>query len=123
MGRPRKVRGDGQRSGPETKTYRVRGIPCDLDIVGTRDLLASSLQSKLSNVKVDSLATGTNGRQGQVATVRLLDTSEALRSESNEWRVPAASHLGAEEFLVFDTHFLGFTPLYTPALSEGSSFE
>ena len=105
------------------KTYRVRDIPPDLDVAGTRDLLASSLNTKPSNISVGSLAKGSNGRQEQVATVCFGDDFDRQRTKER-FSIPVTrSNSITRDFLLLDTDFLGFTPLHTPAVNDEIPFE
>ncbi len=99
-------------------TYRVRGIPSGVDSIALRKNLETVLETR--RLCVDSLAPSLIGREGQVATVRIPNSS-TLSESLDEWRVPAGPTLGvvvdnkSERVLVIDTHFLGLTPLYSPA--------
>ena len=99
-------------------TYRVRGIPSGIDSITLRKYLDTILETR--RLCVDSLAPNLIGREGQVATVRIPNSS-TLSESRDEWRIPAGRTLGvvaenkSERVLAIDTHFIGFTPLYSPA--------
>lgn len=110
----------------KTLTYRVRGIPLNVNVTSLHKSLEVLLESQ--EVLVDSLVPSSNRRQGQVATIRIT-TSAKLSGTRDEWRIPTGHTLIAEpndkseRILVIDTHFQGFTPLYSPASNTEHSLE
>lgn len=110
----------------KTLTYRVRGIPLSVDITSLHKSLEVLLESQ--DLHVDSLVPSSIRRQGQVATTRVT-TSAKLPGTHDEWRIPTGRTLIAESngkrerILVIDTHFQGFTPLYSPASNTEHSLE
>lgn len=98
-------------------TYRVRGIPYGVETIALRKSLEVLLESQ--SVNVDSLARSSIRREGQVATIRVVNSAK-LSDPRDEWRIPAGRTLAldaddkSEPVLAIDTHFLGFTPLYSP---------
>ena len=108
-----------------TLTYRVRGIPLNVDITALQKGLELLLETQ--DVRVDSLALSSIGRQGQVATIRVTGSAK-LPDTHDEWRIPTGRTLvvdvdTCERTLVIDTHFQGFTPLYSPASDTDHSLE
>ena len=101
----------------KTLTYRVRGIPSGVDVDALRKGLEVLLETQ--RLHVDSLAPSPIRRAGQVATIRVAN-SVKLSDICDEWRTPAGRTLAVdtndrgELVLAIDTHFLGFTPLYSP---------
>ena len=110
----------------KTLTYRVRGIPLSLHITALQESLKKLLESQ--DIRVDSLAPSSITRQGQVATIRVAD-SKKLPDSQDEWRIAAGRTFVAEadnkreQTLVIDSHFRGFTPLYSPASDADHSLE
>ena len=107
-------------------TYRVRGIPSSVGVVALQEGLKVIFETQ--NLHVDSLAPSSTRRQGQVATIRVSHSAK-LPDTQDEWRVPAGSILAANaddktaRMLAVDTHFHGFTPLYSPASDTEPSLE
>ena len=107
-------------------TYRVRGIPLSVDITTLQKSLEVLLETH--DLHVDSLAPSSIRRQGQVATMRVVNCKR-LPETHDEWRIPAGSTLVGEQdakrerMLVIDCHFRGFTPLYSPASNNDHSLE
>ena len=110
----------------KTLTYRVRGIPLSVDLSGLRKGLEILFETQ--DLQVDSLAPSSIRRQGQVATIRVVNSAK-LPDIHGEWRVPAGRTLVvqindmSETMLVIDRHFRGFTPLYSPASDNDHSVE
>ncbi len=94
----------------KTLTYRVRGIPLSVNIEALRKGLEVLLETQ--DVRVDSLAPNSIGRHGQVATIRIANSAKLPDIIRNGLRVAAGQD---ERMLTLDTHFHGFTPLYSPA--------
>lgn len=95
-------------------TYRVRGIPLNVDTVALRDGLKIILETQ--DLDVDSLVPSSIRRQGQVATIRVAN-SVKLPATQNKLRIPVnrfGTDDDSERELVVDTLFHGFTPLYSP---------
>ena len=107
-----------------TLTYRVRGILPGVDNTTLQKGLELLLETQ--DLHVDSLVPTSIGRQGQVATIRVANSAK-LPSTHDEWRIPPGRTLGADSndkrLLAIDTHFRGFTPLYSPANDTERSFE
>ena len=105
-------------------TYRVRGIPPSVDIEALQKGL--ELLFETQDLQVDSLVPTSIGRQGQVATIRVAN-AEKLPSTQDQWRFPLSSTLLADSkdkhSLTFDTHFQGFTLLYSLASDTENSVE
>ena len=110
----------------KTLTYRVRAIPLSVDIAALRKGLEVLLETH--DLHVDSLARSSIRRQGQVATIRVAN-SQKLPDIQDEWRILAGRTLTvetgdkSERMLAIDTHFRGFTPLYSPARGIDHSLE
>ena len=102
-------------------TFRVRGIPHELDVEGAKTLLCASLE--LEDLSLDSLASSSDSRKGQVATFRLVQSSAKLDGDRTEWRVPAVGANARGKQLLVDTHFEGFTPLHDPVGNNVDAFE
>ena len=97
-------------------TYRVRGILPSVDITTLQKGLELLLETQ--DLHIDSLVPTSIGRQGQVATIRVASPVK-LPSTHDEWLLPPGPTLVAnpnnKRLLAIDTHFRGFTPLYSPA--------
>lgn len=90
-------------------TYRVRGIPLNVDTVALRDGLKIILE--IQDLDVDSLVPSSIRRQGQVATIRVAN-SVKLPATQNKLRIPVnrfGTDDDSERELVVDTLFHGFT--------------
>ena len=109
----------------EARTYRVRQLQVSSDIAF--DELSSiivSLSERLGpadNVQIHSVASSLAPFQKtptSVATITFTKTPPLLDNDENEWCL-SAKHLGwGRRNVVFDTHFLGFTVLNEPSLSD-----
>ena len=64
-------------------TFRVRDIPHGLDVEGAKTLLRASLE--LEDLSLDSLASSSDSRKGQVATFGLVQRSAKLDGDRTEW--------------------------------------
>lgn len=103
-------------------TYRVRGIPHELDRESARTLLSALLKAEV--LSVDSLAKSLDRKNEKVATIRLSGRSAKLDGDRTEWRIPATGLEGSSrKHLLVDTHFEGFTPLHDPIGSSDDASE
>ena len=107
-----------------TLTYRVRGILPSVDITALQKGLELLLETQ--DLHVDSLVPASIRRQGQVATIRVANSAK-LPSTRDQWRIAPGPTLVADlndkRSLAIDTHFRGFTPLYSPAKHTEYSLE
>ena len=107
-------------------TYRVQGVPLSVNITSLQKALELLLETQ--DLRVESLAPSSITRQGQVATVRIANSTK-LPNTHNEWHIPTGHTLigetrsNSEPMLSIDTHFRGFTPLYSPASDIDHSLE
>lgn len=107
-------------------TYRVQGISLSVDITSLQKALELLLETQ--DLRVESLAPSSITRQDQVATVRIASSAK-LPDTHDEWYLPTDCTLIVETgsnrecMLSIDTHFRGFTPLYSPASDVGHSLE
>ena len=107
-------------------TYRIQGINMSVDISSLQKDLELLLETQ--DLSVESLAPSSITRQGQVATVRIADSAK-LPNTNDEWHLPTDHTLimetgnNSKRMLSIDTHFLGFTPLYSPASDMDHSLE
>lgn len=102
-------------------TFRVRRVPAEVSLDGLAAFLHWSVEGlgDLSNINVRSLAaTPDDWREPpqQVATVDFDNVpSRFSGAGQNEWFVKLTN---SSVRLVFDTHFLGFTPLSAPGIDK-----
>lgn len=99
---------------PETKVYRLRGIPEHLDRQGAAELFQTFLpDGKLKDITVASLAPSFDfsvNNHTQTATLTLGKLPEVVRTAptGGEWRLPV---LALPKPLILDDKFYGLTPL------------
>ncbi|KIX98191.1 uncharacterized protein Z520_06271 [Fonsecaea multimorphosa CBS 102226] len=98
----------------KTKTFRVRRVPAEI----TRQSLAQFLQGSVTdlggeeNIHVRSLAQSPDvwdSPRSQTATLEFSEIPKPLQEVNRTtWEFTT---VGGDQSLIFDTHFLGFTPL------------
>ncbi|KAL6693264.1 hypothetical protein J3F84DRAFT_380388 [Trichoderma pleuroticola] len=99
---------------PETKVYRLRGIPAHLDRLGVAQLVQPFLpDGKLEDVRVASLALSCDfwaANPTKTATLNLLKLPEVVRTTptGGERQLPV---LALPKPLILDDTFYGLTPL------------
>ncbi|KAL7815736.1 hypothetical protein V8C26DRAFT_103026 [Trichoderma gracile] len=99
---------------PETKVYRLRGIPTHLDRLGLAQLMQPFLpDGKLEDISVASLALSCdfwsrNPTQTATLTLRKLPNVVRAAAAAGEWQLPV---LALPKPLVLDDTFFGLTPL------------
>lgn len=109
----------------ETRTYRVRQLPC---ILTYRCQVASFLASIVADLDVDhvhvfSLAPSLNPLElppTKVSTVMFSKTPAAFDSANphhHQWTIPGRS-AGLQKDVIVDVHFEGFAPLNDVAQDE-----
>ncbi|KAL8794050.1 MAG: hypothetical protein Q9195_003350 [Heterodermia aff. obscurata] len=107
--------------------YRVRGLPaeCNEETLKTGIDDAFSLREEGSPVRIHSLAASTNSVSEKTATISSPALARRLTAPSEEWifEVPSQSLTScledhAQARVIIDTHFQGFTALYTPPAEE-----
>ncbi|KAL6789794.1 hypothetical protein J3E68DRAFT_439026 [Trichoderma sp. SZMC 28012] len=100
---------------PETKVYRLRGIPAHLDRLGVAQLVQPFLSDgKLEDVRVASLALSCDfwvTNPTKTATLNLKKLPEVVRAApaAGEWHLPVRAL--PEHSLILDDTFYGLTPL------------
>lgn len=100
---------------PETKVYRLRGIPAHLDRLGVAQLVQPFLSDgKLEDVRVASLALSCDfwvNNPTKTATLNLKKLPEVVRAApaAGEWHLPVRAL--PEHSLILDDTFYGLTPL------------
>jgi len=99
-------------------TYRLRGIPINYSLQGVESLVEDILElGGEIKVEVRSLADSPYPQREKVATLNFSSTPSRLCGglDQDEWCFDIP-HDGqweqAKIYLVFDTHFRGFTPLH-----------
>lgn len=101
-------------------SYRVRAIPSALDLQQFSDVVIDIFQLEKSGFKIHSLATDVANQEEalcKTATVSFQQTPSLLKGRKDDLRsvgitVPyTVTDSDTSQHLVFDTHFLGFTPL------------
>ncbi|KAK4077032.1 uncharacterized protein Triagg1_3999 [Trichoderma aggressivum f. europaeum] len=99
---------------PETKVYRLRGIPAHLDRLGVTQLIQAFLPNgKLEDITVASLAMSCEfwiRNPTKIATLTLRKLPEVVRiaPAAGEWQLPV---LALPKPLILDDKFYGLTPL------------
>lgn len=99
-----------------TLTYRLRRLPAYLKRSAVADYLVRSIEDigPRENIVVRSLASNLvqwERPPTKVATLMFKKTPELFNNDGTEWTVPVE---GQNRSLIFDTHFLDFTPLSDP---------
>jgi hypothetical protein len=95
----------------ETLTYRLRRLPAYLKRSTIADFLARSVEGlgPSENILVFSLASNLvrwERPPSKTATLMFKKTPERFDNDQTEWTIRVA-----DQDLIFDTHFLDFTPL------------
>ncbi|KAL7906988.1 hypothetical protein GGI35DRAFT_482355 [Trichoderma velutinum] len=107
---------------PETKVYRLRGIPPYMDRLSVAQLVRPFLSDgKLEDIRVASLALSCDIRienRTKTATLNLKTLPEVVRDApaAGEWHLPV--HALPEHSLILDDTFYGLTPLNDVAMSQ-----
>ncbi|KAL6817397.1 hypothetical protein V8C40DRAFT_281633 [Trichoderma camerunense] len=100
---------------PETKVYRLRGIPPSMDRLGVAQLVQPFLSDgKLEDIRVASLALSCdfwNDNPTKTATLNLKKLPGVVRDApaAGEWHLPVCGL--PEHSLILDDTFYGLTPL------------
>ncbi|KAL5087412.1 hypothetical protein Trisim1_007811 [Trichoderma cf. simile WF8] len=100
---------------PETKVYRLRGIPPSMDRLGVAQLVQPFLSDgKLEDIRVASLALSCdfwNNNPTKTATLNLKKLPGVVRDApaAGEWHLPVCRL--PEHSLILDDTFYGLTPL------------
>jgi hypothetical protein len=97
----------------ESLTYRLRRLPAYLDRSQVANFLVTSVEGlgPLENIVIFSLASSLmpwKQSPTKTATLMFKRTPKRFDNDRTEWTVPMPDH---SESLIFDTHFLEFTPL------------
>ena len=97
-------------------TYRLRRLPAYLKRSTVADYLVRSVEGlgPLDNIVVFSLASNLvqwERPPTRVATLMFKKTPEPFDNDRTEWTLHVADQ---DQSLIFDTHFLDFTPLSDP---------
>lgn len=97
----------------ESLTYRLRRLPAYLDHSQVANFLATSVEGlgPPENIVIFSLASSLmpwKQSPTKTATLMFKSTPTRLDNDRTEWTVPMPDH---SESLIFDIHFLEFTPL------------
>ena len=97
----------------ESLTYRLRRLPAYLDRSSVASFLVTSAEGlgPLENIVVFSLASSLmpwKQSPTKTATLMFKRTPKRFDNDRTEWTVPIPEQV---ESLIFDTHFLEFTPL------------
>lgn len=98
------------------KTFRLRGIPAGLCKRDVESLVQNTLNCNDVNIRVRSLASDLDSLDEDVATVELSPVPRAFQStaKADEWCLDTVYN-DEDLSLLFDTNFLGPTPLHTPS--------
>ncbi|RDW89694.1 hypothetical protein BP6252_01726 [Coleophoma cylindrospora] len=107
----------------EDRTYRVKQLPLHLELPNLATFLAQ-LDGRIGpadSIKVHSIAGALSLEDNpkfKVATVTFINVPALFDNDRQEWTVEVYSlseekrrRLNVKEDIIFDTHFLGFTPL------------
>lgn len=110
----------------KTLAYRLRGIPSNAEQCGVEELVRGVLElGDDIAVEVNSLADDPSRPGIKVATLEFSKTPKHLSeyTDSSEWKfsIPnSQKHDREKTILVFDTHFMGLTPLHSRSDAECS---
>lgn len=99
----------------ESRTYRVRQLPQNLHQHGVASFLAeaSSELGSAANIQVFSVAPSLNLYERtptKTATVVFKETPQCFNDDKTQWTI-ISGHPEWPRHLIFDIHFIGFTPL------------
>ncbi|KAF9640919.1 putative nacht and ankyrin domain containing protein [Lasiodiplodia theobromae] len=103
----------------EGKTFRLRGIPAGLCKKDVEILVQNTLNCNDVNIRVRSLASDLDNLDEDVATVEISPVPIAFKStaKGDEWCLDTVYN-DEDLSLLFDTNFLGPTPLHTPSYEK-----
>lgn len=102
-------------------TYRVRGVPAELDRRGVLELVKSALALENGiTVQVKSLSDDPSRQRAKIGTLEFSQTPVRLsqKVDKAEWEFPISDNQHGEIRLLFDTHFNGWTPLHSASDSS-----
>ncbi|KAF4541448.1 Protein serac1 [Lasiodiplodia theobromae] len=103
----------------EGKTFRLRGIPAGLCKKDVEILVQNTLNCNDVNIRVRSLASDLDNLDEDVATVEISPVPIAFKStaKGDEWCLDTVYN-DEDLSLLFDTNFLGPTPLHMPSYEK-----
>ena len=103
----------------KTMTYRLRGVPSELNQQGVKKLVQRvlALEDDII-VGVESLADDPSRRGAKIATLEFSKTPSSLSKQTDkaEWEFSTCDNKRDDRrkiTLLFDTHFRGLTPLHS----------